>query len=109
MPAYVKRTVTRRYTAAGAIDLNATHVELASSAGAAMTLANPPNTAAWNGHQMTIQCTTAQAHTITNTTGFNEGSTSSDVITLDAKNEAAVIEARNGAWWLVSLLNGGVA
>lgn len=108
MPTYINRKVTRRYSAAGAIDINATSVVLNSSGGAAMTLPDPPASPHWNGHQMTIQCLTAQTHTVTNTTGFNGAGSTSDVITLDAVNESAVIEAYDGKWWIVNLQGAGV-
>lgn len=109
MPTLNDRKVVRRYTAAGAIDVNATDVVLSSAGGLAMTLADPPASPHWNGHRMRIVAKDAQTYTVTNTTGFNNGSTSSDVLTLNAIGDSAEIEAIDGVWYVVALTGGAVA
>lgn len=109
MPTYVKRTVYRKYIAAGAIDINATDVTLEASAGAAMTLADPPASPHWNGHTMVIKNLNAQTHTVTNTTGFDGAGASGDVLTLDAVGDAATIMAVDGKWRVVDLQGSAVA
>jgi hypothetical protein len=92
-------------TAAGAITLTSGGVVFAGTAGAlALTLANPPTTA--DGATLTIVATTAQAHTVTYTAGFNGGTTARDVATFGgAIGDAMQVVAYNGVWWTVSLRN----
>ena len=109
MPTYISRKIVRRYSADGAIDINATEVILASSGGAALTLPDPPASPHWNGHTMRIVAKDAQTYTVTNTTGFNAGSTSSDVLTLNAIGDSAIIQAIDGVWHILALEGSAVA
>jgi len=70
----------------------------------AMTLADPA--VDQDGLQLTIQSSTAQAHTVTNTTGFNGGGTSTDVATFGgAIGDNMVITAYGGKWLVRDLRN----
>lgn len=93
------------YTANGALTIQ-TGTHLLTKAGVlAATLAAPST--AQNGTRMTIVSTTAQAHTVTQTTpGFNNGSTASDVGTFGgAVGDNIIIEAYNGIWHVISKTN----
>src|SRR5688572_32130486 len=110
MPGLNRKTLVERYSATGSvININATHVFLEAAGSIALTLPDPPADASWNGHQMEIKCTTAQAHTITNTTGFNGGGGGADELLLDAITEAATIVAFNGKWWTLNLQGAGIS
>ena len=93
------------YPANGALTIQSgTH--LLTKAGVdAMTLAAPST--AQNGTRLRIISTTAQAHTVTQTTpGFNNGSTASDVATFGgAIGDNFTVEAYNGIWYVMSLRN----
>lgn len=106
MPTYVERRVKRKYIADGALDINATNVHIGGGSATALTLVDPPNSPGWNGHQITVTAVTAQAHTVTNTTGFNNGGSSNDVATFGgAVGDTMVIEAAEGVWNVVNLRN----
>lgn len=93
------------YSAAGAIAVpnnGNIEVDLLAGTAAAMTLVDP--TAAQEGLKMTILALDAQAYTVTNTTGFNGGSTSSDVATFNGtKGSSMTIEAKNLQWLVLNL------
>ncbi len=100
MPTYVSRNITKKYTAAGAIDPSANRVNLAGAGAIAMTLVDPPNTPSFQGKTMTIVATTAQAHTVTNTTGFNAAGTGGDVATFGgAKGDSMTLVSWGGVWY----------
>lgn len=68
----------------------------------AMTLADPAT--ADNGKVMMIVSSTAYAHTVTNTTGFNGGSTASDVATFGAAaGNSLILLAYAQRWYAISL------
>lgn len=93
------------YTANGALTIQ-TGTHLLTKAGVlAATLAAPST--AQNGTRLRIISTTAQAHTVTQTTpGFNNGSTASDVATFGgAIGDNMTVEAYNGIWHVISLRN----
>jgi hypothetical protein len=94
------------YSVSGAISLpddNRDVTVILNKAGvAAMTLADP--TQAMSGRKVVITSETAQAHTVTNTTGFNGASTSGDVATFGgAIGDTMVIQAVNGKWHAIVL------
>lgn len=92
------------YTSAGALTVQSGVSFIGSSGALAMTLVNP--TVAMNGLIMTIQASTAQAHTVTYTAGFNGGTTARDVATFGgAIGDQMIIYANNGVWWTLSLRN----
>lgn len=95
---------TTTYTSAGAITIKP-GVSLVGSAGAlAMTLAAP--SVQQNGMTMAIFASTAQAHTITNTAGFNGGTTARDVCTLGgAIGDGILIQAWGGVWYVLANRN----
>ena len=91
-------------SANGAIDKDVSSVVITKGGVAALTLENP--SADQNGHVMTIVSATAHAHTVTNTSGFNDGGTASDVATFGgAKGDAMVIVAFNQRWYTLTLRN----
>lgn len=93
------------YTQNGALTIQTgTHL-LTKGGVAVMTLAAP--TTAQNGTRMRIVSTTAQAHTVTQTTpGFNNGSTASDVGTFGgAIGDSLALEAYNGIWYVMGKTN----
>lgn len=97
------------YTANGALTIQ-TGTHLLTKAGVlAATLAAPST--AQNGTRMRIMSTTAQAHTVTQTTpGFNNGSTASDVATFGgAIGDNFTIEAYNGIWLVDKTTNVTIA
>lgn len=100
---YYQITTPKKYTADGAIDVNATIINLAGSSAIAMTLPDPPIGS--DGHMMGIVSTTAAAHTVTNTTGFNGGSTASDVATFGgAIGDGMLLVALGGIWHTLGAL-----
>lgn len=98
---------TVEYSANGAIALPTsmlTVVNLTKAGVAAMTLADP--TAAIEGAIMVINTETAQAHTVTNTTGFNGAGAGGDVATWGgAIGDGMVLVALNAKWNVVVLKN----
>ena len=93
------------YTANGALTIQ-TGTHLLTKAGVlAATLAAPST--AQSGTRMRIVSTTAQAHTITQTTpGFNNASTAQDVATFGgAVGDNITIEAYNGIWYVMGTRN----
>jgi hypothetical protein len=92
------------YTSSGAITVKPGLVLLGSGGALAMTLAAP--TTQQNGMTMIILASTAQAHTITNTAGFNAGTTARDVCTLGgAIGDGLTIVASAGVWYVISKTN----
>lgn len=73
----------------------------------AMTLADPA--VSQEGLSMKIQSKTASAHTVTNTTGFNNGSTASDVATFGGaigdSFTISVMVVAGTPFWAVDNLN----
>ena len=90
------------HAASGAILLLTGGVARITKAGVAvMTLADPSAEA--DGVTLLITSDTAQAHTVTNTTGFNNGSTSSDVATFAAAiGNNLYLVASGGVWNVIS-------
>lgn len=101
--AYIKRKVNKTYSAAGAIDINATQVFIGGGSATALTLAAPPATPMFDGHTMEITAITAQAHTVTfATVGFNGAGAAGDVATFTgAKGDSMTIIAQGGVWYTV--------
>ena len=92
------------YTASGAIVVQPGLSFIGTGGALAMTLVNP--TQQQNGMIMIITASTAQAHTVTNTTGFGGGAGARDVATFGgAINDSMSIIAFNGVWWLISTRN----
>lgn len=92
------------YTTSGAITVKPGVSLIGSAGGLSMTLATP--TLAQNGMTMSIFASTAQAHTITTTAGFNGGTTSRDVCTLGgAIGDGIVIQAWGGVWYVIANRN----
>lgn len=90
------------YTTQGALTIQPGVQFLGSGGALAMTLADPPKY--MDGVVMTIQASTAQAHTVTYTAGFYGTTTSSDVATFGgAIGDNFVIYASNGTWRIQSL------
>lgn len=92
------------YTASGAVTVQP-GVHLIAVAGVgAMTIVDP--TLAQNGMILIIEASTANAHTLTYTAGFNGGTTARDVATFGgAIGDNIVIFANNGVWWVISTRN----
>jgi len=63
-----------------------------------------------DGIELTIIATTAAAHTVTYTTGFNAGGTGNDVATFGgAVGDALTVVARGGTWLTKSVINVTIA
>jgi hypothetical protein len=97
-----------QYSVNGAIALPTTmrdtNVILNKAGVAAMTLGDPPKSL--DGVKMTIASATAQANTVTYTTGFNNGGTTTDVATFGgAVGDNMQIQAANGIWNVLYLRN----
>lgn len=90
-------------SANGAITIKDGIVVITKASAAALTLADP--TATVDDYKtLTIVSVTAAAHTVTNTTGFNAGSTASDVATYSAaKGACMTLVAYQGVWYTRSL------
>ena len=85
-------------SADGAISIAHGVVYITKGSAAALTLANPPLN--MDGAVLRIVATTAHAHTVTNTSGFNGGSTASDVATFGgARGDSMTITAYQGVWY----------
>lgn len=92
------------YTAAGAITVKPGLNLIGSGGALAMTLASPSTSQ--NGMIMSIIASTAQAHTITTTAGFNGGTTARDVCTLGgAIGDGITIQASGGVWYVLANRN----
>ena len=94
-------------TANGAITVPSanTTFDITKAGVAAMTIVNPTATT-HDGLQLTFMAITANAHTLTNTTGFGAGGAGSDVATFGgAVGDNIVIEAYQGIWYVVSTRN----
>lgn len=90
------------YTVSGAITVKPGVVLLGCTGACAMTLANP--TTEQNGMMMLIIASTAQAHTVTNTTGFDGGTTTRDLATYGgAVGDFMQLIAVNGVWYRVGI------
>ena len=102
------RTTGWTYVTAGALTIQNGHVSIGSAGALAMTLAAP---SLWqNGTTMVLMASTAQAHTITYTAGFDGDTTGSDVATFGgAVGDFLVIEAVNGAWRRIASVNVTIA
>ncbi len=96
------------YVTLGALTIQNGEQYIGSGGGLAMTLAAP---ALWqNGTTMVLMASTAQAHTITYTAGFEGDTTGSDVATYGgAVGDFLVIQAVNGAWRVLSAHNVTIA
>jgi hypothetical protein len=93
------------YTAAGALQLVGGTHNLGTSGALAMTLAEPDGNTP-EGTIMIIRATTAQAHTVTYTSGFRGDTTSGDVATFGgAINDKLIIQNIGGYWRVIDLLN----
>ncbi len=95
------------YAASGAIAVaHGPSMITKSSAAGVMTLVAPTATT-HDGVEMSIISTTAQAHTVTQTTpGFNNGGSASDVATFGgAIGDNLVIVAYQGVWYVKSKVN----
>lgn len=90
------------YTVSGAITVQPGMVFLGSGGALAMTIVNP--TTEQNGLIMVIKSSTAQAHTLTYTAGFDGRGAATDVATWTAAigNHITII-ASNGVWWILSI------
>lgn len=89
-------------SANGAVPVTPGALVLLTKAGvAAMTLA-APTAGLHDGQTMEFVSTTANAHTVTQTTpGFNNGSTASDVATFGAAiGNTLEVTAYNGVWYV---------
>ena len=103
MALYNSKNIGKVYLAAGAINETEGVVGIGTSGALAMTLPNPPSA---HFGMLVIVATTAQAHTVTNTTGFNAGSTSSDVGTFGgAIGDSLILVAIGGVWYVVGNTN----
>lgn len=100
----VKNNVTV-YAADGAIAIRSHTAVLTKATAAAMTLA-APTAGAHDGVVIDIISTTAQAHTVTYTAGFNGGGTSTDVGTFGtAAGNGLRIVAYGGVWYTLNNVN----
>lgn len=98
---------TQVITGDGAITIKSGTVFLTKGSAAAITLAAPTATVD-DGKRLLIVSTTAQAHTVTQTTpGINNGSTASDVGTFGAAiGNSIELVAYQGAWFTVGTPRG---
>jgi hypothetical protein len=91
---------TYTYGASGALTVApGLHILKGPAGAVTMTLADP--TGAQNGMRMTIVAATAEAYTVTNTTGYGAGGGSLDVATYNAIGDTLVLQAVNGVWMIV--------
>lgn len=76
---------------------------------AALTLADP-TAGVHDGVRLTVIATTAYAHTLTNTTGFNAAGTSGDVGTFGgARGDGIRLVAYGGVWYVLDVTNVTIA
>lgn len=93
------------YSANGAITLKQGTAFLTKAGVGVMTLASP-TAGVDDGKVLRIMSSTAQAHTVTCTAGFNNGGTASDVATFGgAIGDGMVVVAYNGVWHVQVLRN----
>lgn len=94
-------------TGAGVISIKSGTVLLTATGAATVTLA-APTAGTDDGCRLMVESTTAQAHTVTNTSpGFNNGSTASDVATFGtAIGNGFEVVAYNGVWWTLNTAKG---
>lgn len=93
-------------TSAGAIDITGSYTFVSIGGGSATDLTIPDPDISNEGALLVITARTAQAHTVTNTTGFNASSTSGDVATFGgAIGDTFMCVASNGVWNVISLRN----
>lgn len=94
-------------TGAGVISIKSGTVFLTATGAATPTLA-APTAGTDDGCRLMIESTTAQAHTVTNTSpGFNNGSTASDVATFGtAIGNGFEVVAYNGIWYVLNTPKG---
>lgn len=94
-------------TGAGVITIKSGTVFFTATGAATVTLA-APTAGTDDGCRLMIESTTAQAHTVTNTSpGFNNGSTASDVATFGtAIGNGFEVAAYNGVWWTLNTAKG---
>lgn len=91
------------YTSAGAITPQPGAVGINGTT-LAMTIVDP--TRSQDGMRMVIYAVNASAHTLTYTAGFGGGTTARDVATFGgAVNDAIIIWANAGVWWVESTRN----
>jgi len=95
------------YPANAAIAIKSGVAVLTKAGVGVMTLANPisgqPESGGDDGKILRIMSTTAQAHTVTNPAGFNNGGAASDVATFGAAiGNNMVVLAYQGRWYVVS-------
>lgn len=96
------------YVTLGALRIQNGEQYIGSAGALAMTLADPA--VYQNGMTMVLMASTAQAHTITYTAGFDGDTTGSDVATYGgAVGDFLVIQAVNGAWRRIASLNVTIA
>lgn len=94
------------YIAADTIQSRGAYTSVAIGGGSATALTLPDPSTADNGALLVITARTAQAHTVTNTTGFNGGSTASDVATFGgAIGDSIICIADDGQWNVLNLRN----
>lgn len=108
VPAYTDDVVY--YGASGAITvpIKDTRLIMNKAGASVMTLGDPSK--ASDGMQVNIASATAQAHTVTNTTGFNAGGTTIDVATFGgAIGDNFTIEAVAGTWVVLNAVNVTIA
>jgi hypothetical protein len=92
------------YSVSGAITFPGGVAKLTKAGVGVMTLKDPAKED--DGLTLEIYSETAQAHTVTNTTGFNGGGTGSDVGTFGgAIGDGFTLVARNGIWWVTNNVN----
>ena len=92
-------------SADGAITARSGTVLITKAGVAVLTLAAPST--ADNGKQLDIMATTANAHTVTNTTpGFNNAGNAKDVATFGgAVGDNMSVVAYNGVWYVKNVIN----
>ncbi len=94
------------YAASGAITLTTGIAYLTKAGVGVMTLADPVE----DGLTLTITSTTAQAHTVTNTTGINDLGSSGDVGTYGgAKGDGMTLTSLGGQWYVQANQNVTIA
>ncbi len=98
------------FTSAGAINLTEAYTSVAIGGGSATALTLPDPSPADNGALLVISARTGEAHTVTNTTGFNGLGASGDVGTFGgAVGDSIICMADNGVWLVVSNINVTIA
>lgn len=96
---------TQNLSANGAITVQNGLVAITKATACAGTLADPVATVD-DGKMLIIVATTAAAHTISNTTGFNGAGASGDLATFGgAIGDGLVLIAYQGKWYIVNSIN----